>query len=150
MDIPIDNWVNADICLDPEGDSLPLDRLLESRAMQLQSHVQKPASAVLRDAVEPRIEESRLIQGYSRGLKQREPLQCVQFMRSCEKPPRWKTADVGPTTPKGHGCYSVRCSILIHSITCRACHGLRGVGSSPPLQVDSAGFIIQKQNVGAR
>ena len=29
--IPIDDWVNADIRLDPEGETLPIDRLLESR-----------------------------------------------------------------------------------------------------------------------
>jgi hypothetical protein len=33
--IPIDDWVNADVCLDPEGESLPIDYLCESCAMQL-------------------------------------------------------------------------------------------------------------------
>jgi hypothetical protein len=33
--IPIDDWVNADIRLDPEGETLPIDQLLESRAMKL-------------------------------------------------------------------------------------------------------------------
>jgi hypothetical protein len=33
--ISIDDWVNANMRIDPEGETLPIDRLLESRAMQL-------------------------------------------------------------------------------------------------------------------
>jgi hypothetical protein len=64
-DIPVDDWVNADIRLDPEGETLPVDRLLESRAMQLRPYTRKPVSVALRDAAEPRIEESARMQGYS-------------------------------------------------------------------------------------
>ena len=78
-DIPIDDWVNADVRLDPEGETLPIDRLLESRAMQLRPRVQKPASAVPRDAVEPRVEESRLMRSNTRGLEQSAPPQRVRF-----------------------------------------------------------------------
>jgi len=31
--IPIDDWVNTDVRLDPEGKTLLMDRLLESHAM---------------------------------------------------------------------------------------------------------------------
>ena len=58
--IPIDDWVNADIRLDPEGETLPIDRLLESRAMQLRP--QGPGGAILKERVEPRISESLELQ----------------------------------------------------------------------------------------
>src|SRR5260221_5301076 len=54
--IPIDDWVNADIRLDPEGETLPIDRLLESRAMQLRPR--GPAGMVLKEQTERRIIES--------------------------------------------------------------------------------------------
>ena len=78
-DIPIDDWVNADVRLDPEGETLPIDRLLESRAMRLRPRDPKPAGAVPRDAVEPRIEESRTLQSHSRGLRQRAALHRARF-----------------------------------------------------------------------
>src|SRR5258706_7198603 len=58
--IPIDDWVNADIRLDPEGETLPIDRLLESRAMQL--HPQGPGSAILKEHVEPQVSEALELQ----------------------------------------------------------------------------------------
>ena len=64
-DIPIDDWVNADICLDPEGETLPLDQLLESQAMQLQPRPQKPAGTILQDPIKPWIVESSDINAIS-------------------------------------------------------------------------------------
>ena len=58
-DIPTDDWVNADVRLDPEGETLPIDRVLECCAMQLRLH--KPNGAVLKDTSEPRMEESQLL-----------------------------------------------------------------------------------------
>jgi transposase InsO family protein len=65
-EIPVDDWVNADVRLDPEGETLPIDRLLECRAMQLRPR--KPAGAVLKDAVEPRVNESIELRGTSKRL----------------------------------------------------------------------------------
>lgn len=70
MGIPIDNWVNVDIQLNPEGETLPVDQLLESCAMQPKSRVQKPSSTVPRDAMEPRIKESNLTQNHLQRLTQ--------------------------------------------------------------------------------
>ena len=58
--IPIDDWVNADVRLDPEGETLPIDRLLESRAMQLRPR--GPGGAVLKERAEPRVLESLELQ----------------------------------------------------------------------------------------
>jgi hypothetical protein len=58
--IPIDDWVNADIRLDPEGETLPIDRLLESRVVQL--HPQGPNGVVLKECVEPRVSKSLELQ----------------------------------------------------------------------------------------
>ena len=69
-DIPIDDWVNADVRLDPEGKTLPIDWLLESRVMQLRPCNLKPAGAVPRDAIELRIKESQTLQSHSGGLRQ--------------------------------------------------------------------------------
>jgi len=64
--IPTDDWVNADVRLDPEGDTLPIDRLLECRAMQLCPR--KPTGVVLKEPVEPRTEESRILRQTSERL----------------------------------------------------------------------------------
>ena len=64
-DIPIDDWVNVDVCLDPEGETLLIDWLLESQVMQLRLHDLKPVGAVPRDAVELRIKESQTLQSHS-------------------------------------------------------------------------------------
>src|SRR5258706_6252657 len=58
--IPIDGWVNADICLDPKGETLLIDRLLESHAMQLCP--QGPGSAILKECVEPQVLEALELQ----------------------------------------------------------------------------------------
>ena len=55
--IPVDDWVNADIWLDPEGKTLPIDRLLESRAMKLRPRGLN--GTVLRERVENCIIESQ-------------------------------------------------------------------------------------------
>jgi len=55
--IPIDDWVNADIRLDPGGETLPIDRLLESRAMKLCPRGVN--GAVLKDPMEQCISESQ-------------------------------------------------------------------------------------------
>jgi len=55
--VPIDEWVISDVHLDPEGETLPIDRFLESRAMQL-----RPCGtneAVLKERQELRIKESQ-------------------------------------------------------------------------------------------
>ena len=57
-DTPIDDWIDTDVCLDPEGKPLPINSLLESQVMQLQLHNPKPAGTVSMDAIEPRNEES--------------------------------------------------------------------------------------------
>ena len=57
--IPTDDWVNADVRLDPEGETLPIDRLLECCTMQL--HLHKPTGVVLKEPVEPRTEESHIL-----------------------------------------------------------------------------------------
>ena len=54
--IPVDDWVNADIRLDPEGEALPIDRLLKSRAMQLRPW--GPRGAVLKERIEKCVSES--------------------------------------------------------------------------------------------
>src|SRR5258706_5749167 len=58
--IPIDDWVNVDIHLDPEGDMLLLDRLLKSRAMQLRPW--GPGGAILKEHAEPHVLESLELQ----------------------------------------------------------------------------------------
>src|SRR5258706_7567306 len=58
--IPIDDWVNADVRLDPEGETLPIDRLLESRAMQLRPR--GPGGAILKEHVEPQVSEALELQ----------------------------------------------------------------------------------------
>jgi hypothetical protein len=57
--IPTDDWVNADVRLDPEGETLPIDRLLECRTMQLRPR--RPNGAVPKDPIELRTEESRML-----------------------------------------------------------------------------------------
>ena len=57
--IPVDDWVNADVRLDPEGETLPIDRLLKSRAMRLRPRGAN--GAVLRERVEPRVTESQAL-----------------------------------------------------------------------------------------
>ena len=71
--IPIDDWVNADVRLDPEGETLPIDRLLESRAMQLRPR--DPKGVVLKERVEPRISESLELQkaNHSRPTEAPDP-----------------------------------------------------------------------------
>jgi hypothetical protein len=83
-DIPVNDWVNVDIRLNPEGETLPVDRLLESRAMQLWPYTWKLVSVVLRDAAELRIEESVRMQGYLEEPKQCMPLQHIQFANLCK------------------------------------------------------------------
>src|SRR5258706_5165324 len=58
--IPIDDWVNADVRLDPKGETLLIDRLLKSRAMQLRPH--GPGSAILKEHVEPQVSEALELQ----------------------------------------------------------------------------------------
>ena len=58
--IPIDDWVNADVRLDPEGETLPIDRLLESRAIQLRPW--GPGGAILKEHVEPQVSEALELQ----------------------------------------------------------------------------------------
>src|SRR5258708_12096804 len=53
--IPIDDWVNADVRLDPKGETLPMDRLLESRAMRLRPR--GPGSTILKEHAEKRLLE---------------------------------------------------------------------------------------------
>jgi hypothetical protein len=55
--IPIDDWVNADIRLDPEGETLPLNQLLESHTMKL--HPQGLNGTILKEHVEPQVAESQ-------------------------------------------------------------------------------------------
>jgi hypothetical protein len=57
--ILIDNWVNADICLDPEGETLPIDRLLECHAMKLRPR--GTDGAVLKEPMEQRVSESQAL-----------------------------------------------------------------------------------------
>ena len=89
-DIPIDDWVNADVHLNPEGETLPIDRLLESRAMQLRPRPQRPAGAVPKDPVEPRITESNGLKGVPNGRKRDVPL-CPSRMAR-QKSPRSQRA----------------------------------------------------------
>jgi hypothetical protein len=49
--IPINDWVNADVQLDPDGETLPIDRLLESHTMKL--HLRGPNGAALKEHIEP-------------------------------------------------------------------------------------------------
>src|SRR5258706_480262 len=58
--IPIDDWVNADVRLDPEGETLPMDRLLESRAMRLRPR--GPGGTILKERAEKRVLESLELQ----------------------------------------------------------------------------------------
>src|SRR5258706_15251954 len=58
--IPIDDWVNADVRLDPEGETLLMDRLLESRAMRL--HPRGPGGTILKERAENRELESLELQ----------------------------------------------------------------------------------------
>jgi hypothetical protein len=55
--IPSDDWVNANVRLDPEGETLLIDRLLECRTMR----PRKPNGAVLKDPIERMTEESRTL-----------------------------------------------------------------------------------------
>jgi hypothetical protein len=55
--IPIDDWVNANIHLDPKGEMLPIDWLLKLCAMKLCPR--GPNGAVLKEHVEPRVVESQ-------------------------------------------------------------------------------------------
>ena len=74
-DIPVDNWVNADIHFDPEGETLPLNHLLESCAMQLWPWPQQPVGTVPRDPVELRTMESDGLRAISNELS-RNVSQC--------------------------------------------------------------------------
>src|SRR5882757_4148791 len=57
--ILIDDWVNADIRLDPEGKTLPMDRFLESHAMKLRPR--GADGAVLKEPMEKRASESQAL-----------------------------------------------------------------------------------------
>src|SRR5258706_13561383 len=58
--IPIDDWVNADVRLDPEGETLPMDRLLESHTMRLRPW--GPGGTILKERAEKRVLESLELQ----------------------------------------------------------------------------------------
>ena len=84
--IPVDDWVNVDICL---GETLPLDRLLESRAMQLWPWPQKPASVVPKDPIKPQTMESNDLWAISNEFSQKTA-QCPVRTTNLQKLPALK------------------------------------------------------------